>query len=180
MTIVKSNFSSKTLSFPVNSCHNTVMNNSQVFQKNHSKACSLMGKKKYAQAIPYLLAALEEIPHHPVVYSNLATSYYESGNPEEAFRIVSEARSRGIKTAEIDNVSGLIELKRQQYTKALESFYEAVKKEPKIAVYHNHLGVALFKLKKYPHAFNEFKTAVTLDPSNKEALRNLHDCEDFI
>lgn len=156
------------------------MNDNRVFQKNHSKGCSLMGKRKYAQAVPYLLAALEEIPNHPVVYSNLATSYYEAGSPDEAFRIISEARSRGIKTAELDNVEGLIELKRQQYTKALECFYTAVKKDPRISAYHNHLGVALFKLKKYPHAYNEFKTAVTLDPSNKDAARNLKDCEEFI
>ena len=156
------------------------MNNSQVFQKNHTKACSLKEKRKYAKAVPYLLTALEAVPNHPVVLSNLATSYYEAGALDEAARTVSQAESLGIKTAELNNVAGLIELKRQQYTKALELFYEAVRKEPRISVYHNHLGVVLFKLKKYPHAYNEFKTAVSLDPSNKEARRNLDDCEEFI
>ena len=156
------------------------MNDNRVFQKNHSKGCSLMGKRKYAQAVPYLLAALEEIPNHPVVYSNLATSYYESGAFDDALRVTAEARRQGIGTAELDNVEGLVSLKRQLYTKALECFYEAVKKDPRTSAYHNHLGVALFKLKKYPHAYNEFKTAVTLDPSNKDAARNLTDCEEFI
>lgn len=139
-----------------------------------------MEKRKYTKAVPYLLAALEAVPNHPIVLSNLATAYYEAGALDEAARTVSQTESLGIKTAELSNVAGLIELKRQQYTKALELFYEAVRKEPRIAVYHNHLGVALFKLKKYPHAYNEFKTALGLDPSNKEARRNLDDCEEFI
>lgn len=139
-----------------------------------------MDKGKYKRAISYLLAALEEIPNHPVVLSNLATAYYEAGEQEEAARAVATARSRGARTAELDNVSGLIELKRGQFTKAIESFYDAIKKNPRSSLFHNHLGVALFKLKKYPHAYNEFKTAVSLDPSNKDAVRNLNDCEEFL
>ena len=42
------------------------------------------------------------------------------------------------------------------------------------------MGVALFNLKKYPHAYKEFKTAVDLDPCNEEAARNLRDCEAFL
>ncbi len=139
-----------------------------------------MGKKKYVKAIPYLLTALEEIPNHPVVLSNLAVCYYESGDRDAAARTVANARERGVQSAELDNVSGLLELRRQQYTKALEYFYEASKKDPRVSVYHNHMGVALFNLKKYPHAYKEFKTAVNLDPHNKEAARNLRDCESFL
>lgn len=139
-----------------------------------------MDKHKYAKAATYFQAALDIIPNHPVVISNLATAYYEAGNLAAAAQTVNEARQRGIKSGEIDNVSGLLELKRKQFTKALEYFYEATKKEPHVSEYHNHMGVALFKLQKYPHAYHEFKKALSLDENNKEAQLNLKDCEEFI
>ena len=82
-----------------------------------------MGKKKYVKAIPYLLTALEEIPNHPVVISNLAVCYYESGDRDAAARTVSNARERGIQSAELDNVSGLLELRRGNSTQRRSNIF---------------------------------------------------------
>ena len=67
-----------------------------------------MGKKKYVKAIPYLLTALEEIPNHPVVISNLAVCYYESGDRDAAARTVANASERGVCAPELNNVRGLL------------------------------------------------------------------------
>jgi len=70
------------------------------------------------------------------------------------------------------NDMGLKELKRGNFLKAEGLFKKALLIEDS-PYYHNNLGTAYLKLKKYTEALQEFKEALKLKPDYRRAKRNL-------
>lgn len=62
---------------------------------------------------------------------------------------------------------------REQCELALIELNKAVKKDPKLALAWNKMGICYRKLKKYPEVVNCYKKALELDPKGDKALMNL-------
>ena len=64
-------------------------------------------------------------------------------------------------------------LKTGKITSAVEHLETAVKLEANDAEIRNDLGVAYWKLNRYPEAVTEFKKAIKIDPMYAKAFNNL-------
>ena len=71
------------------------------------------------------------------------------------------------------HLAGYIKLAEGQPEEAIKLIRQAIRKAPKVALYHYNLGGAYFMQKDYEKARDAFQAAVRLDPSSRDAIDNL-------
>ncbi|MGZ8401427.1 MAG: tetratricopeptide repeat protein, partial [Methyloceanibacter sp.] len=75
--------------------------------------------------------------------------------------------------AEALHLSGLIAHQRGDNARAVELIGKAIRRNPRIAAYHNHLGSALLAMDRVAEATASLRRALALDPGHADAHNNL-------
>ena len=71
------------------------------------------------------------------------------------------------------HLAGYIKLAEGQHDEAVQLIKRAIRKAPKVALYHYNLGGAYFMRRDFEKARDAFQAAVRLDPQSREAIDNL-------
>lgn len=90
-----------------------------------------------------------------------------------AKRIVEEVRRHLPDHPDALHLSGYMELAEGKPDEAITLLLRAIRKAPKVALYHYNLGMAHFMKKDYEKARDAFQAAVRLDPTCRDAIDNL-------
>jgi len=96
------------------------------------------------------------------------------GPAETAFRAAIAADPRNA-----EGYGGLAEVsfEKARYEEAVQWAMQAVRRAPKVARYHALLGDSYFKLFRSAEAANSYRTALSLDPNNREVALHLKQAE---
>jgi len=91
----------------------------------------------------------------------------------QAKGIVSEVLRHLPRHPDALHLAGYIKLAEGQYDEAVQLIKQAIRKAPKVALYHYNLGGAYFMHRDFEKARDAFQAAVRLDPQSREAIDNL-------
>ncbi len=75
--------------------------------------------------------------------------------------------------AELRNVDGLIELKKEQLVQAMKKFSAAVQCNPKFLEAHMNIGAIALGFRGYRRAMDHFRAVLALQPNNLDAIMGL-------
>lgn len=111
---------------------------------------------------------------------------YEVASPKDSLLVASWIQDNPA-DSEPMNAQAIDEIKKNNYTSAIELLSHALDLEPNNPRYYNHLGIALAGIGKNAEAITAFKNSVTLDPRNHiyyynisrlhQALYNFYEAE---
>lgn len=95
---------------------------------------------------------------------------------DEAYKSLVVAQSIKKDVFEINYNLGYLEYTRKNYEKSVNLLRLAVQQDPEHAQALRYFGLALFKIKKYPDAYNYLSRALNLEPDDKEAMFAMAEC----
>jgi tetratricopeptide (TPR) repeat protein len=126
-----------------------------------------------ANARDAYLRAQEIDPNYPYLRNNLAATYLDSGQPQEASQILETLIG-----AEHDDVLSLINLgiarcRTFQLARAIEMFERAINLDPKNPLAYSNYGLTLKELQRWSEATAMFERAIAVDPEFVGARWNL-------
>ena len=151
---------------------------------NINLAHELRKQKQYAEAVKRVRTALKRNAENVPAYEALGRIYLDLGR----FELAKLVCLQGIGIAEelaknperqgaldpnpagIHNVLGLVWLRLNDVTFALQSFESAVEANPDYLPAHLNLGAITFGYRDYETAYRHFDKAATLEPKNTTAL----------
>lgn len=134
-------------------------------------------EKKTGRAIEYLKYALEEDPSYDMAWSNLATIYFDSGQPGEAVKCCENAIFYNPRNAFAYNKLGGYYFKTSDYEKAVPLFERALKELPQHPVLRMNYAHALSMAGRRQEALKNYQAALNAgyrDP-NQEILAVLEE-----
>jgi Tfp pilus assembly protein PilF len=114
--------------------------------------------------------ALKISPESPNAANNLAWILVETGGDlNEAMKLAQTALNGELKENEpaVRDTLGWIYYKNGAYTAAIDTLIDCVRRSPKTAVFHYHLGMAYFKNGDKEKAKASLSEAIKLSPSFK-------------
>jgi tetratricopeptide (TPR) repeat protein len=121
------------------------------------------------EALASYRAAVKADPNNILALNNLAYSLAQSGQDlDEALRMALNAQKLRADNPDIADTVGLVYLKKGQTGSALQVFENNVKKYPKIAAFHYHLGAALLANGDKTKAKEELQKALESNPPSSE------------
>lgn len=151
----------------------------------YEEMMAMYGRSEYAtKAIEEYRQAIENDPSSEYLNASLAELYAKTGRIRDAVLEAQEIIKRDPDNLEAHKLLGRIYLRslgdlqpgtqsREVLTLAIEQYEAMTRIQPKNADNHLLLGRLYFLNKDLIKAENEFKTAVSLDPSSEEAVTNL-------
>jgi tetratricopeptide (TPR) repeat protein len=151
----------------------------------YEEMMSMYGRSEYAtKAIEEYRLAIENDPSSEYLNASLAELYAKTGRIRDAVLEAQDIIKRDPNNLEAHKLLGRIYLRslgdlqpgsqsREVLGLAIEQYEAMVRIEPKNADNHLLLGRLYFLNKDAVKAENEFKTAVSLDPTSEEAITNL-------
>jgi tetratricopeptide (TPR) repeat protein len=154
-----------------------------VFQQAHDLAPNELGPAlTLAQALaqagrrPEALVVYQNIlkvhPNDPTVLNNTAYFLCDSGgNLDDALRLAQSAVQKVPDQPSFADTLGYVYLKRGMRTSAIQTFSSLVRKYPKYATYHYHLGLALYETGNKTGAKKELHDALSAHPTRRDAIR---------
>lgn len=141
---------------------------------------ALMAQGKETEARPYFERCLQAEPGYSMARYNLANSLADAGRFEEAVqdfrraaaempndKVVLEHYSAALDALAESQVAG------GQFESAAITLKEALRLQPRDSALHNRRGAILLRMGRRDEARGEFESALSLDPGNEEARRNL-------
>jgi Flp pilus assembly protein TadD len=129
-----------------------------------------LGRKREAMAQYRKSLALK--PSSPLVMNNLAYLIAETGGDlEEAFRLASAALRQEPANLLIADTVGWIYLQKRDFTTALQTFQNLVRRDPVNPTLRLHLAMALKSTGKGAAAEAELEAALSSHPSSAEAAK---------
>ncbi len=155
-----------------------------VFQQAHDLAPNELGPaltlaQAFAQAgrRPEALGVYQNIlkvhPNDPTALNNTAYFLCDSGgNLDEALRFAQSAVQKVPDQPSFADTLGYVYLKRGMRTSAIQTFSSLVRKYPKYATYHYHLGLALYETGNKTGAKKELHDALSAHPTRRDAAKN--------
>jgi len=121
---------------------------------------------KYPRAIQFFKKALEILPNHTEARRNLAMSYMESGNPDEAKNHLIDVLRLDPKDVWGYLLLGNIYAKHEENFDAAEKFYlKAYELNPNDACLLNNYAALMMDRKKYKEAQELFTRAISINPT---------------
>ena len=127
---------------------------------------------KQAQAKPLYQEILKLQPDHPIALNNLAYIIAETGGDmDQALAFAQRAHQRMPASPEIADTLGWIYIKKNLADNAISVLRDLITKQPDVATYHYHLGMALYQRGDKPQARKELQSALERKPSATEALK---------
>ena len=109
-------------------------------------------------------------------YTNRANYWLKQGEYEKALADCRKASQLDYNNAEAYYCIGLVENAKGNAAISLENFNKAITIKNNRADFYNGRGLALFQLKEYGDALEDFEQAVTLNPSDAAAKDRILDC----
>ncbi len=109
-------------------------------------------------------------------YTNRANYWLKQGEYEKSLADCKKATQLDYNNAEAYYCVGLVENAKGNATVSLENFNKAIAIQNNRADFYNGRGLALFQLKEYGDALEDFEQAVTIDPSDAAARDRILDC----
>ncbi|MBX9687165.1 MAG: tetratricopeptide repeat protein [Candidatus Obscuribacterales bacterium] len=134
--------------------------NPQMSFINVNLGSCLMNMGQLNQALPYFQKYLQENP-------NAADAAQVRAYIQQAGARQSQQNLR----SSVENGQAL--LNQHKFKEAATAFQQAISEQPNFAPSHFYLGYALAQMGQHQQAINEFKRALALDPSMKEATMNI-------
>jgi tetratricopeptide (TPR) repeat protein len=124
------------------------------------------------QAQPFYEQALKIQPDNPVALNNLAYIKAEKGiDLDQAQTMAQRARQKAPNNPDIADTLGWIYIRRNLSEEAVRLFQDLVTKEPKIAKYHYHYGMALYQKGDKPSTKRELLIALEDNPSKADEAK---------
>jgi tetratricopeptide (TPR) repeat protein len=124
------------------------------------------------ESLPLYEAVIKFDPENPIALNNLAYMYAEEGRDlDQALTYAQRAKQRMPSNDDVADTLSWIYIKKNLNDNAITILKELVAKNPKKAVYHYHLGVALFQKGEKSAARQSLQTALTLKPDKDDAAK---------
>jgi len=130
---------------------------------------TLIGEKKYDEAIRLLTLAVKADPENKIGLVNLAQAYAAAGRRDEAKGVLRKALSIYPDSEEIYRILGWMLLKDQSYDEAEKLMAEFVSVVPRSSQAHYMYGFAWFYAKKWDRALEAFGHSRELNPGFAKA-----------
>jgi tetratricopeptide (TPR) repeat protein len=134
---------------------------------------SLLQQKKTADATEALAAYLKANPSDHKARLMQASALTEMGKNDEALAALDLAAKDGSETAEALKLRSVIYYRKGDFAKEAIALQKAIALTPEDASLHAQLGHALLETKDYAGAVRELNTALRLDPSSTDTMRDL-------
>lgn len=126
--------------------------------------------QNYREAIPCLKDAVTFSPKIKGALLELIDCLYQLGKLEEAKEWIAQAKSDGIRPAQVAFLEGLVLLKGEKWEDAVEAFKNAKELDPSMSQTCNYqIGIAYLKGKKISEAQKAFTEVVITDPHSNMA-----------
>lgn len=123
------------------------------------------------ESIGLLELGLEHHPDHVHLHVNLSVAYERRGDFEQALEHLDRAIELNPKLGFVYQRKGVILLFRlRRVEEAVAAFEHAVTYESRDRIAHVYLGVALVEAKRWNEAAERLKLALSLDPTNGDAM----------
>ena len=124
------------------------------------------------EALPLYEKVVKVDPENTVALNNLAFQYAELGKDLDlAMKFAQKAKQKAPNSDDISDTMGWVYVKKQLNDNAISVFRDLVKRQPKNALYHYHLGYALYQKGNKQDARQSLQTALSLKPGkDDEAL----------
>ncbi|GEM_PF-1076682 len=150
-----------------------LLRNEASWQAHNHMGAVLYGQRKIAEAAPHFERAVELKPENPEVHNNLGLVRWYYGRFDEAIAQYREAvRIKGEVIALRRNLAdAYVALKR--YDEAIQEYATMIKDVPNDPNLHAMKGVILAERGRFLEAKQEMEIAVSLDPNNLMARKNL-------
>jgi Flp pilus assembly protein TadD len=129
----------------------------------------LMQNGDHAGAMAAFGTALDLEPRKLGAVLNLSALERLAGDWDGALALLMPAMENARPNPDILNEIGIAHLHAGRAQKAAEWLTQAVRVQPRSAIYHNHLGLALEGIGHADAAIGEYDTALDLDPHHGEA-----------
>jgi len=133
----------------------------------------LIDQKQPEKALPRLDQATMLDPDSNDVQRLFARAYQAQGQTDEAIDAYKRAIELNDKDAWSHNNLGLLLFEQGRATEAVPFLTQAVELRKDVAVFSNNLGMALEHTGKFQDAAASYRVALTAEPSNEKAKRNL-------
>jgi Flp pilus assembly protein TadD len=137
----------------------------------------LTERGKFDESEAVLREGLKQIPGHPLLLNTLAMHLADRGAQlDEALELVTRALKAGPEDPSFLDTSGWVYFKRGDYRLAAEQFTKAIKifgEAPAAGAVWVHLGATHEKVGEIEKAKDAYRTALSLQPNNKEAAEAL-------
>ncbi|UCD77558.1 MAG: tetratricopeptide repeat protein [Desulfobacterales bacterium] len=124
----------------------------------------LMNRKRYDEALPNLLKAIQLDPKSKETYHNLGFLYDNLGESDKAIEQYRKAIQIDPNFAKAYNNLGVALTKQGKTDEALSSLQKALQIDPELPEAHMSMGVALAGQNKNDAAIEHFKKALQLNP----------------
>lgn len=135
------------------------------------------GQRRYEDAIEKLNRVIRLDPASARAYDNLGLALDMSGRPEEARDVFLKAVDLNRKLPEPSpwppQNLGYLLVRLLEFKDAEKALRESLKYDPRFAMAHYHLGRALEGDGRDSEAIDEYRVAISLDPTAVEALYSL-------
>jgi tetratricopeptide (TPR) repeat protein len=119
--------------------------------------------KSHLAMLKYLEAS-QLNPYHEVIFNKLAMSYCQLGMYSQADTAITRSLGLEPKYAFAYNTRGIVELGKQESSKALISFRKAVDLDPSVGYFYLNLGYTLIQAGRPIEAQAAYKKAIEVDP----------------
>lgn len=138
----------------------------------YSRAIALERVKRWDEAEPLFLKALELEPKQPYVLNYLGYSWIEKGiNLEEAQKMIEEAVAQRPRDGYIVDSLGWVLYRLGEFDKAVSHLERAVELQPSDPVINDHLGDVYWKVGRNREARFQWKRAKSLNPEENVLLK---------
>jgi tetratricopeptide (TPR) repeat protein len=131
--------------------------------KNDFEGYSLMMQKKFPQAIEHFKAAVERDKNYENVYTNLAESYLNIGQYDNAILAATSCLKLYPNNKWALNTVGLAYMNKQKYENALEVFMQNMKENPRNVLPFYYTGLIYAQTNDFETALKYLRKALDVD-----------------
>src|SRR5262245_3750425 len=132
----------------------------------------LLQKGQPVEALKRLKVATDLLPRNAQAWNRLGLAYHANHQPDEAFQAYKKALQLDYKLADPHFNLGCLLIEQNKWAEAVDELVIFTSVNPKYLDGWLKLGTAQLRTRRLDAAEKSFKTALTLQPRNPEALNN--------